>query len=97
MPKSYRVGGGLCDFSVSPSPFGLDFGTLDFGTSDSGLTIPICSNLKGAQQMMISFHLTLNFRRVLIFLKISFSRLRAMARCGSSPLTGPTFRSQVCS
>ena len=28
-----------CDFSVSPSPFGLDFGTLDFWTSDSGLTI----------------------------------------------------------
>ena len=24
---------------VSPSPFGLDFGTLDFGTSDLGLTI----------------------------------------------------------
>ena len=23
--------GGLCDFSVSPSPFGLDFGTSDFG------------------------------------------------------------------
>ena len=23
------VGGGPCDFSVSPSPFGLDFGTLD--------------------------------------------------------------------
>ena len=22
------------DFSVSPSPLGLDFGTLDFGTSD---------------------------------------------------------------
>ena len=22
---------GPCDFSVSPSPFGLDFGTLDFG------------------------------------------------------------------
>ena len=34
-------GGGPCDFSVSPSPFGLDFGTLDFGTSDSGLTIII--------------------------------------------------------
>ena len=32
------VGGGPCDFSVSPSPFGLDFGTLDFGTLDSGLT-----------------------------------------------------------
>ena len=31
--------GGPCDFSVSPSPFGLDFGTLDFGTTDSGLTI----------------------------------------------------------
>ena len=32
-------GGGPCDFSVSPSPFGLEFGTLDFGISDSGLTI----------------------------------------------------------
>ena len=32
-------GGGPYDFSVSPSPFGLDFGTLVFGTSDSGLTI----------------------------------------------------------
>ena len=35
-------GGGYshsCDFSVSPSPLGLDFGTLDFGTSDLGLTI----------------------------------------------------------
>ena len=32
-------GSGPCDFSVSPSPLGLDFGTLDFGTSDSGLTI----------------------------------------------------------
>ena len=31
--------GGPCDYCVSPSPFGLDFGTLDFGTSDSGLTI----------------------------------------------------------
>ena len=42
MLKSYGWwwwGGGPCDFSVSPSPFGLDFGTLDFGTSDSGLTI----------------------------------------------------------
>ena len=36
--------GGLCDFSVSPSPFGLEFGTLDFGTSDSGLTILIISS-----------------------------------------------------
>ena len=48
MLKSYRVvgwwgggGGGPWDFSVSPSPFGLDFGTLDFGTSDLGLTILI--------------------------------------------------------
>ena len=45
MLKSYRVvgwwggGGGPYDFSVSPSPFGLDFRTLDFGTWDSGLTI----------------------------------------------------------
>ena len=31
--------GGPWDFSVSPSPFGLDFGTLAFGTSDLGLTI----------------------------------------------------------
>ena len=31
--------GGPCDSSVSPSPFGLAFGTLDFGTSDLGLTI----------------------------------------------------------
>ena len=31
--------GGPCDYCVSPSPFDLDFGTLDFGTSDSGLTI----------------------------------------------------------
>ena len=41
MLKSYRVGGGggPCDYCVSPSPFDLDFATLDFGTSDSGLTI----------------------------------------------------------
>ena len=35
MLKSYGVvgwwHGGPCDFRVSPSPFGLDFGTLDFG------------------------------------------------------------------
>ena len=29
---------GPCDFSASPSPFGLDFGTLDFETSDLGST-----------------------------------------------------------
>ena len=33
--------GGPCDYCVSPSPFGLDFGTLDFGTLDLGLTIKI--------------------------------------------------------
>ena len=33
------MGGGPCDFGVSPGPFALDFGTLDFRTSDSGLTI----------------------------------------------------------
>ena len=45
MFKSYGVvggGGGPWDFSVSPSPFGLDFGTLDFGTSDSGLILHLC-------------------------------------------------------
>ena len=31
--------GGPCDYCVSPSPFDLDFGTFDFGTSDLGLTI----------------------------------------------------------
>ena len=30
--------GGPCDYCVSPSPFGLAFGTLDFGTLESGLT-----------------------------------------------------------
>ena len=43
MLKSYGWGGvgwdRPCDFSVSPSPFGLDFGTLDFGTLDLGLAI----------------------------------------------------------
>ena len=29
--SQYNQLGGPCDFSVSPSPFGLDFGTLDFG------------------------------------------------------------------
>ena len=32
-------GGGPCDYFVSSSPFGLDFGTLDFGNSDLSLTI----------------------------------------------------------
>ena len=45
-------GGGPCDFCVSPSPFGLDFG--DFGTSDSGLTIKhfllIEGNMVSSQQ-----------------------------------------------
>ena len=33
-PSCLKVRGGVggpCDFSVSPSPFGLDFETLDFG------------------------------------------------------------------
>ena len=43
--------GGPCDFSVSPSPFDLDFGTLDFGlwTSDLGLTI----GLKSAPNVLL--------------------------------------------
>ena len=43
MLKSYGwVGGwvgGLCDYCVSRSPFGLDFGTLDFGTGLDNLDI----------------------------------------------------------
>ena len=42
--------GGPCDFSVSPSPFGLDFGTLDFGTSDSGLTIYVVLYIFGSDR-----------------------------------------------
>ena len=54
--------GGPCDFSVGSSPFGLDFGTLDFGNWDSGLTIfeyVFIVNvytflaLTGAQEMLI--------------------------------------------
>ena len=41
--------GGPCDFSVSPSPFGLDFGTLDFGTSDLGLTIILTTLAPGTK------------------------------------------------
>ena len=47
-------GGGPCDSSVSPSPFGLDFGTLDIGTSDLGLTI--CGNVDGMNQHIYSLH-----------------------------------------
>ena len=34
-------GGGPCDFSVSPSPFGLDFGTLDFGLGLDTISNPL--------------------------------------------------------
>ena len=41
MPSNFMLGGvgmgGPCDFSVSPSSVGLDFGTLDFGL-DKNLT-----------------------------------------------------------
>ena len=33
--------GGPCDFSVSPSPFGLDFGTLDFGLGLDNISFEI--------------------------------------------------------
>ena len=33
------MGGGPCDFSVSPSPFGLDFVTLDFGLGLDNIVI----------------------------------------------------------
>ena len=41
--------GGPCDYSVSPSPFGLDFGTLD-----SGLTISLkVGELMGTLGMLL--------------------------------------------
>ena len=40
MLKSYGWGGGPCDFSASPSPFGLDFGTLDFGLGLDNYFLP---------------------------------------------------------
>ena len=43
--------GGPCDFSVSPSPFGLDFGTLDFGLGLDNKS-NVCYNLeKGREQL----------------------------------------------
>ena len=45
--------GGPCDFSVSPSPFGLDFGTLDFGTSDLGLTIIALSRSRLVKNVLV--------------------------------------------
>ena len=57
------MGGGPCDFTVSPSPFGLDFGTLDFGTSDLGLTISKIDNKinhKQAHSHMSQFSNTLS-------------------------------------
>ena len=39
-PKCLKVGGGgPCDFSVSPGPFGLDFRTLGLWNLDLGLSI----------------------------------------------------------
>ena len=56
-------GGGPCDFSVSPSPFGLDFGTLDFGTSDLGLTIFLKINSKDFQPFfcLLSMSMSIKF------------------------------------
>ena len=62
--------GGPWDFSVSPSPFGLDLGTFDFGTFDLGLTIQVLSCLCHTFLLLlssccimhfwISFHPSLN-------------------------------------
>ena len=66
--------GGPCDFSVSPSPFGLDFGTLDFGTSDLGLTIkksivvrtlPLQNALGDLYSMSVSKKLSIYFQALL--------------------------------
>ena len=39
--------GGPCDFSVSPSPFGLDFGTLDFGLGLDNSVLVFLASWKG--------------------------------------------------
>ena len=66
MLKSYGWGGGvvgwggvggLCDYCVSPSPFGLDFGTLDFGTSGLGLTI---NNFNFQKSTLVNSYLIVN-------------------------------------
>ena len=49
--------GGPCDYRVSQSPFGLDIGTLDFGTSDLGLTIATLKDEDGLQLTMNVLHL----------------------------------------
>ena len=43
--------GGPCDFSVSPSPFGLDFGTLDldFGLGLDNIKEQVFSDLETLQ------------------------------------------------
>ena len=38
-------GGGPCDFSVSSSPLGLDFGTLDLGLTKIGKWNGLIQNL----------------------------------------------------
>ena len=53
-------GGGLCDYCVSPSPFGLDFGTSDLGltkvkTFDSVLC-PVFSHINGIQVHQLKVH-----------------------------------------
>ena len=44
-------GGGPCDFGVSPSPFGLDFGTLDLG-----LTIILVDEKYASQRVAVAGH-----------------------------------------
>ena len=47
-------GGGPCDFSVSPSPFGLDFGTLDFGLGlDNKTKLYLILNTKHLQRAFV--------------------------------------------
>ena len=61
-----------CDFSVSPSPFGLDFGTWDFGTWDSGLTIEHLDQVSsvyastGSTVSMLSVFLSAQTRRCIV-------------------------------
>ena len=47
-----RPCGGPCDFSVGPSPFGLDFATLDFGLGLDNYTLPMFGSEPRTSELM---------------------------------------------
>ena len=78
MLKSYGWVGGLCDYCVSPSPFGFDFGTLDL---DFGLGLDNYNNNNNSsfyyrsdriKQTMVHWYKATNlFENLFLFLLIS--------------------------